>query len=544
MMPMNRMFAVVFLCLLVLASPGTQAAVVQVPVREAAAVAAQFVKAIRAGDAAGVRQCLLAPATDKLRGDQDRWIDTIAKTGPNLPDAQFAPLKASMGMGEFAVVQGGFGPTPYMRLMKQGGAWKVLAPGDAKVQYGLNEAQSTTLAKLEQQAARGWGNRTTAVQPPEKDRVPLNSFAAPTSQPVASGGFYFSPATTAYFAILNTGSFNEQSPIARALIRGGDAASAQQLIPFCDLPHDLRIAGLVAAYSTEPTIANAKRLRGRAQRLDENELAFGLAAGLAMQGKHEAALAIANSLVPNAIGISGRPSARSVILRYRPTKEQVEAFLREFPAARLDPQDFLRVAEAVVLAGEDARVPEMVTLATERSGRFSDFADEVRARMVNTYLAVGKRAAATELASKISSPALLARIEAQFAREAARRGDSQTVLQCAQAAKHGRGKVMNLLVYAQARAGNTVAAQRLCGEAVNPRKEVDREYAVAYGMLAAAQNDMKQKDQARATIERATKLISDLPNLSEKRWAFQGLILGATLGPDYYSYDVAFIGFW
>jgi hypothetical protein len=543
MVPMNRVFTVVFLGFLLLASAGAQADVVQAPVRDAAEVAARFVKAIRAGDAAGIRQCLLAPATDKLRGDQDRWIDTIAKTGPDLPDAQFAPLAQSLGMGEFAVVQGGFGPTPYMRLMKQGGAWKVLAPGDAKVQYGLNEAQSATLAKLEQQAVLSWGKRPTAVQPRAKARVPLNSFAAPTSQPVASDGFYFSPATSAYFAILTTDNFNEQSCIARALGRTGDVASAQQLIPFCDLPDDLRIAGLVAAYSADPTIANARRLRGRAQRLDESELAFGLAAGLAMQGKHEAALAVANSLPPNAIG-SGRASARSVVLRHRPTKEQVNAYLREFPAARLGPHEFLRAAEAVILAGEDARVPEMLTRAMERSPSVNVFPDEVRASMVNAYVAAGKRAAANELAGKITSPALLARIEAGFAREPARRGDSQTVLQCAQAAKHGRGEVMNLLVYAQARAGNTVAAQGLCDEAARATNDVSRKFAVRYGMLAAAQNDMRQKDQARATIERATKLINDLSEPFAKRYAFQLLIMSAILGPEYYSHGVSFNGLW
>lgn len=461
-MSMHRIFAVVILSSL-LTSPGARGEAVQAPVRAAAAVAARFVEAVRAGD--------------------------------------------------------------------------------AKAQYGLSGAQSATLAKLERQVVLIGGARPTAVQPRVQARVPLNSLAAPTRQPVASDGFYFSPATVAYFAILNTDNFNEQSPIARALVRAGDVASARQLIPFCDHPDDLRIAGLVAAYSDQPTIANAKRLRGRAQRYEDFELAFGLAAGLAMQGKHDAALAIANSVAPNALG-PGRASVRSVLLRHRPNKEQVGAFL-EFPAARLGPDEFLRAAEAVVLAGEDARIPEMLNLAMQRSPSVNVFPNEVRARMVNAYLAVGKREAASELASTVTGAGLLARIEVESAREPARRGDVQAVRQCVQAAKHGRNEGTNLLVYAQARGGNTGAAQGLCDQVARvARQDVRREFALRYGMLAAAQNETGQKDQARATIERASKLINDLPEPSAKRYAFQRLIMSAILGPEYYSHGAAFTGLW
>jgi len=533
-----------FLSLLLLAASGAPGDVVQVPVRQGVVVAARFVQAIRAGDAAGIRQYFLPPVADELRADQDRWIDKIAKTGPGLPDAQFTPLTQSLGMGNFAVVQGGFGPAPYMRLMKSGDAWEVLAPGDAKARYGLAGVQSATLARLKKLAVSNWGERPMAAQPRVQARVPLNSFAAPTSQPVASDGFYFSPATAAYFAILNTDNFNEQSPIARALVRAGDVASARQLIPFCDHPDDLRIAGLVAAYSSEPTIANAKRVRGTAQKYEDFELAFGLAAGLAMQGKHEAALVIANSVATDSMG-RGRPSVRSVVLRHQPAKAAVDAYLREFPAAKLWPDEFMRVAEAVVLAGDDARVPEMLDLAMQRSRSVSDFRDEVRARMAKAYVAVGKRAGASELVGKITSARLLAQIEVEFAREPARRGDAQAVLECAKTAKHGRSDIMNLLVYAHARAGNTAAAQELCDQVARAaRQDVRREFALRYGMLAAAQNDMGQKDQARATIERVTKLINDLPEPGAKRYAFRRLIMSAILGAEYYSYGAAFEGLW
>ena len=384
------------------------------------------------------------------------------------------------------------------------------------------------------------GAQPAGAQARAKPRVPLNSLAAPARQPVASDGFYFSPAAAAYFAIVNTDNFNEQSPIARALVRAGDVASAQQLIPFCDHPDDLRIAGLVAAYSAEPTIANAKRLRGPAKRFEELELTFGLAAGLAMQGKHEAALAIANSLATDGVG-RGRPTVRSVLLRHRPTREQIDAFLKEFPAAKLGADEFKRAAEAVVLAGDDARVPEMLNLAMQRSPNLDDFPNEVRARMVNAYLAMGKGAAASELSSAIKNGGLLARIEAEFAREPARRGDVQTVLQCVQAAKNGPSEVRDLLVYAHARAGNTAAAQALCDNVARSSQDVR---ALRYGMLAAAQNDMGQKGQARETIERATQFINDLPESSAKRAAFQKLILSAILGPEYYSYGAAFGSLW
>lgn len=101
---------------------------------------------------------------------------------------------------------------------------------------------------------------SSAHASPPKRRIPNNSFSAPTSQPVASKGFFFTPAVEFFFANA-TPAHGEVDIVARVLIRGGDIASAQQLIPFCG-SDNLHMAGLVAAYSPEPTIANAKRIRG------------------------------------------------------------------------------------------------------------------------------------------------------------------------------------------------------------------------------------------------------------------------------------------
>src|SRR5687768_5488705 len=160
-------------------------------------------------------------------------------------------------------------------------------------------------------------------------RVPTNSESAPTSQPVASRGFFFTPAVETFFAHVATNPLNRNELVARVLVRGGDIRSAQQLIPFCDYADDLRIAGLVAAYSPKPTDANARRIRGAAKLYSEDELAFGLASGLAMQGKYEQAEAIARGTRINESKIRG------VILNHRPTKERVEEYWDEFPREKL-----------------------------------------------------------------------------------------------------------------------------------------------------------------------------------------------------------------
>src|SRR5690606_38295639 len=115
----------------------------------------------------------------------------------------------------------------------------------------------------------------------------------------------------------------------------------------CDYADDLQIAGAVAAYSQQPTLENAKRIRGQAKKLADHELSIGLAAGLAMQGKYEQAVAAAKTIRLD-------PSrGRAMILKHQPTKERVEQFLKEFPLDGLY-GGLGDLAESLIMIGDEA----------------------------------------------------------------------------------------------------------------------------------------------------------------------------------------------
>jgi hypothetical protein len=121
----------------------------------ASATVSRFLDSIRSGNAVQLKSCVLAPTARDQQQGFDRWASSVAQMGKKL-EPQFKPVSDSKIAGDFAVVRGGFSDKPYMRLWKRDGAWKILAPGDPKVIYGMTAMDALNLSTLEKWADREW----------------------------------------------------------------------------------------------------------------------------------------------------------------------------------------------------------------------------------------------------------------------------------------------------------------------------------------------------------------------------------------------------
>lgn len=354
--------------------------------------------------------------------------------------------------------------------------------------------------------------------------IPANSITPPATQPVAAATHYFSSATKLYFACVDTGPFNQADSVSLALARGGDTESAAQLIQFCGFPSDLRLAGLVASYTPDPSIANAKTVRGKAKLYSTGDLAFGLARGLSLQGKFSEAAKLAT------VEKTKEAVIRALVLRANPTKETVESFVRDFPLEKLY-GGLWELAEASVLVGDEDLTAKIVALSITRKQQ-----PHVQLPMIDAYLRKGDAAKAEEMAKILTDPEHKSRFQTLLAREPARKGDVAKVEEVRSKNLRNmivRGEVEDLLVYATARAGRIDDAKKLC-EA--PARESSAHIGARYGLFAAALRETGQEAKAKEVIEQGVEQIAKLKDGEAKLNASARLIITAVYGVDVYSY--------
>lgn len=142
----------------------------------------RFVKALRAGNAAGMRAELAPPSNPSGRADLDRWITSMVKIGPTLTAEQFVAARSATQIGDFATVVGTFGDAGYLCLVRATNGWRIVPQGvNAATYLGLDSVKAKQLASLERAASEAVARERAKQSPPK----PVSSDASDSStQPV------------------------------------------------------------------------------------------------------------------------------------------------------------------------------------------------------------------------------------------------------------------------------------------------------------------------------------------------------------------------
>jgi hypothetical protein len=349
-----------------------------------AKVVARFVDAVRKGDAAAIKAACAKPVAERQAGF-DRWAATLASTGPKLPADQLRPVTDSRIAGQFAVVRGGFGPKPYMRLREIDGAWRILGPGDVKAEYGFDAMAALNLSSLEKWADREWQGPAPAAAPDSPAAPARAGTATPPARPSA-GGPGAPPAlepttrpasrhaTDVVLPVLvrdlpaaikaNRSAANQFADrLVDDLLDARDFEAARQLyLATRGGGQQMHVAGELLVYAPGGVNGAMGRQILEVSRSKPTQVGImeGMAIGYARAGEVESALRLHRQLQEFWASATGMPLDR--VLRFAP-KSEFLAILRR-PASEFDLPEAVRAA---TLLGEDTLATALIDEYREKA---------------------------------------------------------------------------------------------------------------------------------------------------------------------------------
>ena len=508
-----------------------------------------------------MRAHLLPAADPGAAAGQERWVDATVKTGPKLGE-RLRPVTDSRVAGDFAVVRGGFGPKPYMRLMRKDGAWKVMGPGDAEAIFGLAQHEGVNLRSIERWAEQEWGGDSPPPAEPPKAKAKAKTKAKAKGKPggggagakqrggapaEAGGTSWIEPIARVYREHLAASEAtlpeHHRRDGVRLLNAAGDTASIDAVLDTLTGSVQLEAIGYLAARTkgllADP--ASKALLKKHGFNAEGGELHFGLVATLARAADRRALGA--------AEQVESPPFARiamAVLLDAAPTPEHLKAFEPKY-GTRLDHRNAGPFARALILNGRAADAERVLKMAEAGDRQFSpagadeghDFStalDDVEVAMARAYLEQGAPDQADAIAGRTTNVLVREHVRRLVVAAHAEAGDTAAAtaalgrLWPPEATLQPHAHV--LIAYPMALKGDADGARRLV-TAVPPGWDALHEPAVAfgYGLIAAAQRKAGKPEDAARTLEEVAERIESLPTPADKVLAAVNALFGAVHGP-------------
>lgn len=518
--------------------------------------ASRFVEAVRAGDADAIRSTLAQPVDEKWRDVQERWVQSLVKGGPQMPEEQLSVTGGGSATGNISTVRGRFGPRNYIRLWQTDGQWKVLMPGDAAKAYGLTAAESRILDSMEASALKQWGapvKPTPPAPPSDPETSPANEDSSEASGAGrAAAGPNPAVAVVAPLLVehLSKSDMRVQEKALKAILDAGDPQAARRLLDegglkLLDYEAMPRVAmsfpGGVAGAEAQPFYAKSN------MRLDMVGIQEGMALAYAHAGNVPQALAVARRL-------EEWGSSRSLVMKML-RLDPNETYLKALQAGRDPEKEDALVAQAYALAalGRDEELEGVLQKHAElleRESLLKHKAEDATQAAFFGWLRRGDFDRAQQYIDARSTRQTAAAADAYDPKQAtteaeidranlthslaaamALRSDLEEVRAVVEAAKALRYKGERLslvLTYVHARQGDWEAAQNH----VDTVAETPRDRAMGWGIIADAAHEAGNSRVASHYGKVAAEFAAEQPTPEAKVAVATGFLEGVAMGPD------------